>query len=773
MHMKHVARGVAMVLATVTMIEKAAGAVSKETVKAALQPRLLSEDVVVHQLQQYLSERVPRLIVPATGADWTRQIEQLRQSLLDKVIFRGWPKPWIESPLVYEEVGRAEQHQGYRVRRLRLEIIPGMQTVAILYEPDHPAARVPAILNVNGHNPNGKVAEFKQTRCINYALQGIFALNLEWFNCFELGHPENDHWMAAHLDLVGRSAVGLFYLAMRKGLDYLWRNPGVDRSRIGVTGLSGGAWQAIVLSALDERVAVCVPVCGFSAMYPAIYDQHGIGDLEYNPPDMRLYADYPHLVAMRAPRPTLLIYGARDEFFSRAVQLKPYLYDAVRPFFDLYGRRESLAWHEDIDPGTHNYGLNNRLESYRFFSRHFGLASNTGEVDVRAELQSYAQLKVGLPKDNLTLLGLARECARDITHEPAPAAPADRARWQSHKRESLSEVIRYQPTAIQHAVIVASDRSEGLESRHYYFEFGNGLPSTGTLLRAPGQSESKTIRVLLHDDGQRAAGDGVPAYLQSNEDVLTLDLLMSGYAAPDPPERVAQVWSRRSLYTELLSSVGRPALGLESAQLIAIGKWLGQITNKQTIRVTARGMRSQVISLVAGALEPRLFSSLEVDQGLPTLRYLLEEPVTYQEAPDLFCADFYRAFDIDQLVAMNGASITQHFLATRNTRKADLADRPFYGTSIYAELRIGNDCLSARDYSRAERSFRKAIACAPGWAPPYHRLVDALVAQRAYEKAAKVCQEFVTANPTGAETDRFRALAEEIGGQPRARSKTP
>ena len=383
--------------------------VKEETVQAALQPRRLSQDVVVCQLQQYLSKRVPKLVVPATGANWTRQTGQLRQTLLDKVVFHGWPEKWIDGPLVCEEVGRVERHKGYRTRKLRLEIIPGLQTVAILYEPDHPAAKAPAILNLNGHNPNGKAAEFKQARCISDALQGMFSLNLEWLNCCELGHPENDHWMGAHLDLVGRSAAGLFYLAMRKGLDYLWQHPGVDRSRIGVTGLSGGAWQTIVLSALDDRVAACVPVSGFAAMDAAIYSSNGIGDIEYNPPDMRLYADYTHLVAIRAPRPTLLIYGARDEIFCRAPQLKPYLFDAVRPFFELYGQRESLAWHEHVDPGTHNYGLKTRLESYRFFGRHFHLAPDPGEVDVRGEFQSYAQLTVGLPKDNQTILGLARK----------------------------------------------------------------------------------------------------------------------------------------------------------------------------------------------------------------------------------------------------------------------------------------------------------------------------------------------------------------------------
>lgn len=48
-------------------------------------------------------------------------------------------------------------------------------------------------------------------------------------------------WFGAHLDLAGANGIGLFYLAMRKGLDYLDAHPDVDLARPGVTGLSPAA----------------------------------------------------------------------------------------------------------------------------------------------------------------------------------------------------------------------------------------------------------------------------------------------------------------------------------------------------------------------------------------------------------------------------------------------------------------------------------------------------------------------------------------------------
>ena len=63
-------------------------------------------------------------------------------------------------------------------------------------------------------------------------------------------------------------------------------------------------------------------------------------------------------------------------------------------------------------------------------------------------------------------------------------------------------------------------------------------------------------------------------------------------------------------------------------------------------------MRSQAVALVAAALEPGLFSEVVVRDGLESWQYLLDKPMEFSAAPELFCLDLYKEFDIDRLAAM-------------------------------------------------------------------------------------------------------------------------
>jgi dienelactone hydrolase len=630
--------------------------VDNSEVTNVLGRRIQLHQTVAYQLQEYLFKSIPKLPAPSSAREWTEEEAHLRKQILDDVAFHGWPKAWIDSPPKFEDLGEVPGGNGYRMRKLRFEIVPGFDSTAILYEPLNVHGKVPAILNVHGHDPMGKAAEYKQKRCINFAKRGIYALSLEWIGYGELHVPEDAHEFGADLDLVGSNVLGLFYLAMRRGLDYLATLPQVDTSRLGVTGLSGGGWQTITLSSLDPRVDVMVEVAGFGPLQTIITHPVDTDCDEQDPPDLLRGRDYTYLVAMRAPRPTMLIHNAEDTCCFRADLVKPYNYEDIKPFFKLFGEPANLAWYENRDPGTHNYYIDNRQHAYPFFTEHFKMPPAGPEIPSGPEIKTYEQLEVGLPKNNLTMLTLAKRFASQFNREPIPTEAAARAAWASTERHKLESVIRYNPVEVKDAWRMWNTKHMLLQSLSYRFEFTNGLTAAGTWIKAIAAPMDAPATIVLNDKGRKAAVDVVSDRINRGEQVLALDPIFIGESMPLVPDSTP--------YALLVSTTGGRALGLEVEQLLAVTKWIEQQSGHAQVRLETTGIRTEVVGMAAAALEPDMFSEVVSQDAMKSLGYLLDAPVPFRSAPDLFCLDLYKDFDLDILAAMAGpAKWEPHYLS--------------------------------------------------------------------------------------------------------------
>jgi len=614
--------------------------VSKPYVEQALAQASRDVPSRQYQLQEFLLKRIPQLPVPATPASWSAEEERIRKHVLDDLVYHGWPRDWIDAAPQFEEMGIIETTHGYRIHKLRFEVVPGFHSTALLYEPTKIVGRVPAILNLLGHEPDGIGVEYEQKRCINFAKRGIIALDLEFIGFGELANPGNAHDFASQLNLVGSNALGLFYLSMRRGLDYLSGLQQVDTSRIGVTGLSGGGWQTVMLSALDPRVAVAVEVAGIGSRESNLTHPVDTDETEEDAPDLMQQQDYPELIALRAPRPTMEIHNGTDSCCFRAPLVKPYIYDQVKPFFQLYGAPDNLAWSENLYPGTHNYQLENRNQAYRFFSTYFKLPLLDGEIYSDDEIRTPQELSIGVPADNLTFVTLARHLAKQIHHESPSTDSEARQAWTKAERQKLKSVVRYEPVSIVRALRVDNDRAFDFRTLSYRFDFSNELSANGILLREEAAPEDAAATIVLDDKGYKAATNRVTQYLDRGEQVLALDLFFNGDLLPD-----------RGSWELLTDSSGARPLGLEAAQLVAIARWLHSTTGKP-VQVETVGIRNQVIALTAAAIAPEDFSLVTSANGMKTLSYLIDTPVPFRSAPELFCLDLYRHFDINTLEAL-------------------------------------------------------------------------------------------------------------------------
>ncbi len=628
--------------AVLTLIAAAAhGQTTAAILQSLLSEPVQSADVTTFQLQQYLIRRITPLPSPGSANDWTDQQQKLHKHILNDIAFHGWPSEWVESAPKFQQVGLTESRNGYRVSKFRYEIVPGFNAPAILYEPEKLSGRAPAILNVIGHEPRGNAAEYEQKRCINFAKRGIIALSLGWSGFGELALKGDSHDDAAALDLVGANALGFFYLSMRRGLDYLASLPQVDVARLGMTGLSGGGWQTIVLSALDQRVAVSAEVAGFGSFPFNITHPQDTDEIEENPTDFNQGFDYTFLVAMRAPHPTLLIHNAEDNCCFRAALVKPDNYDKIVPFFNLYGKPDALAWYESTDPGTHNYQLVNRLHAYSFFTEHFHMLAITEEIPSSTEVRTPEELAVGIPEDNLTIIGLAKKIAGAIARPAIPSEVKARSSWIAAQREKLRDVTRYTPVSVENAWRMSNTRRMAMQTLTYRFDLTNGLSATGIWLKANDAGQDAPATIVLNDKGYQASGEAVSRHVNHGEQVLALDLLFNGFTRPQTPDPTD--WEM------LVASAGDRPLGIEVAQLLGVAHWLQASNAHQKIQVETDGIRSAVIAAVAAALEPDTFSVVTSHHAMKSLSYLLDAPVAFRSAPDLFCLDLYKYFDIDSI----------------------------------------------------------------------------------------------------------------------------
>jgi len=91
---------------------------------------------------------------------------------------------------------------------------------------------------------------------------------------------------------------------------------------------------------------------------------------------------------------------------------------------------------------------------------------------------------------------------------------------------------------------------------------------------------------------------------------------------------------------------------MQAAQLVEIARWIRERAGAQKVRLEARGMRTETISLVAAALQPDLFSQIVARDGISSFGFLLQAPATFEQAPELFCLDLYKEFDLDRLAAI-------------------------------------------------------------------------------------------------------------------------
>ena len=134
---------------------------------------------------------------------------------------------------------------------------------------------------------------------------------------------------------------------------------------------------------------------------------------------------------------------------------------------------------------------------------------------------------MGVPRDNLTILGVAKALAARARRAPSADRVLERAR--------LTDVVRYHPSRVTRAWPLWSARADTADTLSYRLDLDSALGATAVWFRPLTPRTDAPVTIVLHDDGRAAAADLVAEALTRGGQVVAVNLIFFGDMVPEQP----------------------------------------------------------------------------------------------------------------------------------------------------------------------------------------------------------------------------------------------
>jgi dienelactone hydrolase len=434
--------------------------------------------------------------------------EARRKFLRNQILVSAGLSPMPDKTPLHAQIFGKIEEKDYTIEKVLLETLPGFYLGGNLYRPRNGHAKHPGVLNPHGHWPYGRLENQPlysgPSLGISLARQGyvVFAYDMVGYTDtvqvpHRFGNPEQRLWSFGPLGLQLWDSI--------RALDFVAALDDVDANDVGITGASGGATQAFLLTAIDDRVQFASPVNMVSAIMQG-------GDLCENAPGLRLNTSNVEIAAMFAPKPMLVVSATGD--WTRNVPKEEF--PAIRKIYDLYGKGDRVEVVQ-IDE-KHNFNQLSREAVYRFFAKHHpgltdgkDLAEHDISVPVLQDLEALSNR--ALPAGALDLDGLFRLWQKGAQVQNAQAK--DPSFLRERLRQTLALEIPDDVTAdVKGRSIVLSRASKQDRVPGIWIE---GKGKTAIVVQASGSAaalESETVKRLK----------------QEGRPILLLDVFQTGAA---------------------------------------------------------------------------------------------------------------------------------------------------------------------------------------------------------------------------------------------------
>jgi dienelactone hydrolase len=185
----------------------------------------------------------------------------------------------------------------------------------------------------------------------------------EYIRAYNTFAGEHEHVIAKSCFTAGTTWPGIFSYEDRRAVDYLLSRPDVDPSRIGCGGLSGGGLRTVLLAGTDDRIRAACAVGFMSTWQDFLHDRVWTHTWMLYIPYCARYLDFPDILSLHGPKPTLVQYDEDDPLYTLQGQR-----DADRRLRDSFTKMGAAdRYHGGFYPGPHKFDAPMQKEAFAFF----------------------------------------------------------------------------------------------------------------------------------------------------------------------------------------------------------------------------------------------------------------------------------------------------------------------------------------------------------------------------------------------------------------------
>ncbi len=188
---------------------------------------------------------------------------------------------------------------------------------------------------------------------------------IEKINAYNSWASDHEHILAKSLFSAGTTWPAVFLAEDQMALSLLASREDVDTERLGCAGLSGGGLRTVMLGGLDPRISCAVAV-GFMTTWTdfLMYKSFTHTWMSYVP-ILPKELDFPEILGLRAPLPTLVLNNIEDSLFTLAEMKK-----ADKILQAVFSKADDSDKNRcSFHPGPHKFDLAMQKEAFDWFDK--------------------------------------------------------------------------------------------------------------------------------------------------------------------------------------------------------------------------------------------------------------------------------------------------------------------------------------------------------------------------------------------------------------------